>query len=312
MEEQFDKGALLDRNSLRSLLVRKDFPSRVRLTLHWLAFIALLIATTSYASNVFVAFPLCLALAWVWCTLFAPFHESTHGSAFSRAGANRVAAWFTSFPFLMAPSVYRTFHFEHHRHTQDPELDPELLGKPSNAQNPITRQDWLILVSGIAMIRAKLQLVWFFSFTPQAQWPQAIPWSTHCRNPGGMAQECRLLLGAWLVVGFFVLIGLPGSLWIVLAWWSSHVFLMLWISAEHTGLPNTGSIVSRTRTVGSNRFVRWWLWNMNFHAEHHAWPGMPWHNLPAANAAIASRLEATSPNYTRFHRNAAAGDLAVK
>ena len=32
-------------------------------------------------------------------------------------------------------------------------------------------------------------------------------------------------------------------------------------------------------------------WNMPYHAEHHAFPAVPFHNLPAVNRLIAPRLK---------------------
>ena len=303
MDEQFDERRLLDRETLRSLLARSDWPSLLRLSLHYVVFVGLLVTVLAFAYQPAVALPLSIALAWVWCTLFAPFHECTHGSAFASSTGNRVGAWLTSIPFLMAPIVYKTFHFEHHRHTQDPELDPELLGKTPGMQNPAGWRDWLALTSGLGMIRAKLLLARTFAFTPRDQWARVAPWCEHCKDADALVRQCRLLIAIW----GFALIALcfaprAGAL-VLFAWWLSNVFMMLWISAEHTALPTSGAIVARTRSVTSNAFVRWWLWNMNYHAEHHAWPGMPWHALPAAHALVDDRLDATSPGYRRFHRS---------
>ena len=303
MDEQFDERRLLDRETLRPLLERRDWPSVLRLALHYAAFVLLFVALIEFANRPAFALPLSIALAWVWCALFAPFHECTHGSAFSTPLANRLGAWLTSIPFLMAPIVYRTFHFEHHRHTQDPALDPELLGKTAGMRNPVGWRDWLALTSGLGMIRAKLLLARTFAFTPREQWAAVAPWWEHCKDPDALTRQCRILLGIWSITLVLLLFALPAGAWILFAWWLSNVFMQLWISAEHTGLPTSGAIVERTRSVTSNAFVRWWLWNMNYHAEHHAWPGMPWHALPAAHAMIEHRLEATSPGYLRFHRD---------
>jgi len=41
---------------------------------------------------------------------------------------------------------------------------------------------------------------------------------------------------------------------------------------------------------------------MNFHAEHHAWPGIPWHHLPATHAEVAMSLEHNFDGYINLHR----------
>ena len=72
---------------------------------------------------------------------------------------------------------------------------------------------------------------------------------------------------------------------------------------EHTGLPNEGSILARTRTMQTWPFFSWWLWNMNFHAEHHAWPAVPWYGLPALHREVAEHLDATERGYARLQFN---------
>jgi fatty acid desaturase len=73
---------------------------------------------------------------------------------------------------------------------------------------------------------------------------------------------------------------------------------------EHTGLPNEGSQLERTRTVRSNPALRWWMWNMPYHAEHHAHPGVPFHAMPALHEKLASKLVHVSRGYAAFHRQA--------
>ena len=46
---------------------------------------------------------------------------------------------------------------------------------------------------------------------------------------------------------------------------------------------------------------------MNYHAEHHGWPSMPWHRLPHAHAELAPALEALAPGYIAQHRSVLAG-----
>jgi fatty acid desaturase len=49
--------------------------------------------------------------------------------------------------------------------------------------------------------------------------------------------------------------------------------------------------------------VQWWLWNMNYHTEHHAWPSIPWHALPAVHQRIAGNLEHEAWGYLRLQRD---------
>jgi fatty acid desaturase len=45
-----------------------------------------------------------------------------------------------------------------------------------------------------------------------------------------------------------------------------------------------------TRSIRCNRLERLLYWNMNYHIEHHLYPAVPFHALPALSAQIADQL----------------------
>ena len=302
MDEQFETRPLLDPETLRALQRREDWPSAIRLSLNLGAFVLLVLAIIASAGAPLKALPLSLALAWVWSGLFAPFHECTHRTAFSSRRTNAIGAWLTGLPFGMAPAVYHTFHFEHHRHTQDPASDPELMNDPP-AGWPTGSTGWLRMAAGTGLIQLKLAPLLGFSFQPESEWDSFARWHSMIRDRASVIRECRLLLFVWVTFILACLLWIPGGPWLLFAAWFAHVFQTLWIAAEHTGLPFEGNILALTRSVTSNAFVRWWLWNMNYHAEHHAWPGIPWHQLPAAHRCVVDNLESLVPSYFALHRN---------
>ena len=78
--------------------------------------------------------------------------------------------------------------------------------------------------------------------------------------------------------------------------------LRLYLLAEHTGCPETPDMLRNSRTTRSNALVRWLAWNMPYHAEHHAFPGVPYHGLPALHARLKDHIAVQSPGYLAFHR----------
>jgi len=302
MDEQFEHRALIASDSLRALLQRSDWPSTLRLGVHLAMFVLLFAGVIAAHDLPLQAAILAVALAWVWSGLFAPFHECTHRTAFRTPRANVVAAWVTGALFMMAPAVYRTFHFEHHRHTQDPDRDPELQGDPRYAAWPVGLRGWLRMASGWGLLQLKLRPLVGFACKPRSEWERFARWSPCIVDAPGLVRECRILLAAWVAFVISALVFIPGGGWLLFAAWFTHVFQTLWVASEHTGLPLEGSILVRTRTVISNPFVRFWLWNMNYHAEHHAWPGIPWYRLPAAHVYVTDHLGAVERGYTALHR----------
>ena len=94
-----------------------------------------------------------------------PFHECTHQTAFKSAWLNSLGAWLSGFPFGMAPAVYRAFHFDHHRYTQYPDKDPELLflgGQPVSW--PTRWKNWLLMMSGLGPYPVQSRRFGAFSF----------------------------------------------------------------------------------------------------------------------------------------------------
>ncbi len=54
---------------------------------------------------------------------------------------------------------------------------------------------------------------------------------------------------------------------------------------------------ANTRTTFTNAAMRFLCWNMCFHTEHHAYPGLPFHALPKAHGVLKPRLKVTAPGY---------------
>jgi fatty acid desaturase len=73
--------------------------------------------------------------------------------------------------------------------------------------------------------------------------------------------------------------------------------------AEH-GLTTSDNVFTETRTVRSNRFVSFMMNNLNYHLDHHLFPGVPWYNLPKLHALLREEYVAAGssiyPSYTAF------------
>ncbi|MGR3468946.1 MAG: fatty acid desaturase, partial [Shimia sp.] len=71
--------------------------------------------------------------------------------------------------------------------------------------------------------------------------------------------------------------------------------------------PPVANMLENSRTTFTNRVVRFLAWNMPYHAEHHAYPQVPFHQLPALHAHTARHLKSTSDGYAAFTADYAAG-----
>ena len=79
-------------------------------------------------------------------------------------------------------------------------------------------------------------------------------------------------------------------------------FLRLYLLAEHTLCENTDDMLMNTRTVLTSPIVRWFTWNMPYHTEHHVYPAVPFHQLPALHIKMTAWLNNTDRSYVEFNR----------
>lgn len=79
-------------------------------------------------------------------------------------------------------------------------------------------------------------------------------------------------------------------------------FLRVYLLAEHARCPHGSSMLDNTRTPLTTRLVRVLAWNMPYHAEHHAFPAVPFHKLPAFHAHAKAHITHLQPGYIGFHR----------
>jgi fatty acid desaturase len=224
--------------------------------------------------------------------LFAPLHEAVHRTAFRSRRLNDAVASVVGVLILLPSGYFRAFHFAHHRHTQNPARDPELA-----TPKPRDRREFLWRASGLPLWRDLARTLLRHA---AGRVPEPFLADGAARRVIGEARVHVLIYaavaGASLVAGsdaairFWILPALLGQPW-----------LRLFLMAEHTLCPLVPDMLANTRTTLTNRFVRFFAWNMPFHAEHHAFPAVPFHALPDAHRQLAPRIRTIAPGYVAFH-----------
>ncbi|MEM7040126.1 MAG: fatty acid desaturase, partial [Bacteroidota bacterium] len=249
--------------------------------------------------------------AWKWVpalvvfgminmAMFAACHECLHNTAFKSRNLNQIALWLGGAAIIYTPTGFREFHFAHHRYTHDPERDPEISfgGRPAPAVTSMLPAYFMFL-TGFPLMMVKALFVILPSIGPGVIW-RFMSW---CPKPkrAELRWQARavFLLHAGIVTAGILWV--PGLLWLQLGQLLGHCFLTIYITAEHNGLPHEGDVLTRTRTIRTNALVRFLMWNMPYHAEHHAYPGVPFHALPRLNALMAEELRNQENGYPGFH-----------
>jgi fatty acid desaturase len=286
-----------ERNALLRLAARSDLKGLVQLACHLSALFATGALVWSTRNTPWLL-PAMLLHGIILVFLFAPLHEAVHWTAFRRHRLNVVVASACGAVLMLPPAYFRAFHFAHHRHTQDPARDPELA-----SPKPLTLADYLWHVSGLPYWRERL-----VTTLRHARGCVAEPFIASRHRPAIMG-EARLLLGLYLlaVIGSIVLSS-PALLYL---WVGPALlgqpFLRLYLLAEHTGCPLVASMLENSRTTRSLAAIRRLAWNMPYHAEHHAYPALPFHALPAAHRLLRARITVQAAGYVAVHREILAG-----
>jgi fatty acid desaturase len=124
------------------------------------------------------------------------------------------------------------------------------------------------------------------------------PWMAPGERRPLIIEARAYLAGYALVAAASALAGTPIALLVWIApWVVGQAFLRPYLLAEHTGCAVTRDCLENTRTTLTLALVRLFAWNMPYHAEHHAYPAVPFHALPRLHAQVRSRIEHLEPGY---------------
>jgi fatty acid desaturase len=282
---------------LRELSVRSDLQGLVRAASHYGVIVVMgtLIWLVSSRYGIVWALPLIVAQSYFVAFLFMVVHETAHKTAFRSRGLNLALGHLSSFAVFLPYEYYCLFHWDHHRYTQDPARDPELLSVP------IPRSDTQLAIaySGLRQVAFRVALLLRHAFTGNA----ASPWIPESKRHV-IVREARLYVAGYVVL---LLASLVLHTSILLWVWIVPVlvgqsFLRPYLYAEHTGCERTRSAFQNTRTTYTGMFVKWFAWNMPYHVEHHAYPSIPFHALPKLNEIVADQIVYRGPGYIAVTR----------
>ena len=99
----------------------------------------------------------------------------------------------------------------------------------------------------------------------------------------------RLLVGQAALLVLFLTSGFwQGVFLVTLGPFIANGFANMLATAQHCGMKhNTLDYRESTRTILLSPFLSFLYWNMNYHVEHHMYPGVPCYNLPKLHELIA-------------------------
>ncbi len=204
--------------------------------------------------------------------LFAPLHETLHFTVFKTRWLNNLVAAVTGFLLLLPFQNFRTFHYAHHRHTQNPELDPELLD-----MKPLLRRHYWLYLTGLPTWWQSLVSIWRHAAgVVDESYIEA-------RHRKTIIKEARIHLAGYALLLLFSVLWSSAALWWywILPALVGQPMLRLYLLAEHSGCDFSDNMLENSRTTYTTPWLNFLAWNMPYHAEHHYLASVPFHALPA-------------------------------
>jgi fatty acid desaturase len=191
---------------LRELSVRSDLQGAIRTISHYgaIAVAGALIWLVSTTYGLAWALPLIVVQAYFVAFLFMP--ETAHKTAFHSRALNLVVGHLSAFVIANRYEYYCLFHWDHHRYTQDPQRDPELIVGPK----PSSDTQLAIAYTGLVQLAGRELLMLRHALTGKV----ALPWVPESKRHI-VVREARLYLTGYVLL--------------LLASLALHTAILLWV-----------------------------------------------------------------------------------
>jgi len=266
----------IPRKRMKELMKRSDQPA-IRDTAIWLGAMVLFggLGVGFWGSWLAVPFFLCYGVLY-GSAADARWHECGHGTAFKTRWMNDVVYHIASFMIMREPTVWRWSHARHHTDTLIVGRDPEIVAmRPPRLARIVANFFGLVDVP-VAFWHMFLHAGGRLTpdettFIPEMERPKVFLIARIWLAIYALTAAACFAMGSILPA---MLIGLPR---LYGAW--HHVLTGV---TQHAGLAeDTLDHRLNSRTVYMNPISRFVYWNMNYHVEHHMFPMVPYHALPA-------------------------------
>ena len=303
MQEHFHQTASIPRSRMKDLMQRNNSKALVGFITLYTLFIASSVwlvyswhfswLMTTFASALF---------GIICCSMFAAEHETVHNTAFKSSTLNKVVAFLAGIAHLYPSTLFRELHFTHHRYTHIPGKDPEIsIGHKPVPSVIYKLPTYLAWITGVPLLLFKVGMIIAGAFgMPEFLRKNLYPF---------VRKEVRLKLFIESIIivaiySFIVYLALTynqGFWGIFIGQAVGHCFLAGYTVLEHNGLPHEGNILQKTRSINGSVLLKKLMWNMPYHAEHHAYPAVPFHALPNLHQELQDELIHTKDSHPSFH-----------
>ena len=285
----------IDRAALKGLMRRSDGPGLYFLAV-WVALLLLTGFAIHASAGSWWIVPAVIVYGVVLGFAYAPSHECAHGTAFRTRWLNEAVLWLSSFIWGESPTHRRFAHSHHHSYTWHWKVDAQM-----GYSNPVRLRTYLGDVVGLVEFWPRLKLTVRHAsgrilereraYLPDSEVPRLV-------------REARILLAGYLALLAWAAVGQTWTplLYFFIPRFAGAFGVFAFITTQHMAMnQNVYDHRQNSRSMTNSWLSRMLYWNMNYHIEHHLYPSVPFHALPALNAAIRDQLPEPSPGLLAAH-----------
>ena len=269
------------REELRRLLVRRDGPA-IRDTLLWFGLLGLTGWGTAMLWGTWWVVPVYAVYAVLFATgADSRWHECGHGTAFKTDWLNAAVYEIASFMVMRESVLRRWAHVRHHSDTIIVGRDPEIMVPRPPDLKAFVLSFWKfrgyrtyyggLVRHALGKVNATER-----TYIPESEFPKLFRNARLCLLVIAAVLASAVVLQSWIPLFLFLLPPLFGT-WL----------MIIHNTTQHAGLAeNVLDHRLNCRTVYMNPVNRFIYWNMNYHVEHHMFPLVPYHALPALHRLV--------------------------
>src|SRR5581483_11490246 len=270
-------------------------PARVYrdLIISWVCIIAALVAL-SFVHHWWMYLTAFLVIGASQYALFIQGHDAIHGSLHPITKINdRLAKWFIHGPMFMGFDDGKRNHLEHHR-TLGTEADPDRYLHVLSNKN--SKTGFLLFCSGLATFGKTVLKVTPFGKMLDSASQQKQKLAREDQESTSILrvllvyirQRVPVIVAQILILSLFLGLRLP--FWSYFVLWVAPIYFCVFLADEIRAFCDHAVPAMSDVQADPYRLITFrpmWLEalflsprNMNYHAEHHLWPGIPYYNLP--------------------------------
>lgn len=276
----------IDKKTLKSLHEKSNVKSTIHLSIHLLILFSSLYIVFNSNFILSIIFSIIYFISFSFLGWAGAGHEFSHYSVFKNKRINSLFLYFFSTLHWNNVKYFLNSHKFHHKYTLDENLDFEV--KESRCLKKIN----YINVKSIINLKKLINTIKYQILNSFGIFPERLNNYINPQMKLLIIKNARFILFFHLTT---ILIFIYFKLYILILYINFgfvffNGFVDYFSSKQHCDLhKNEKDIFKNSRTLNLPIYFSFLYWNMNYHVEHHLYPGIPFYNLPKLNKILRKK-----------------------